>query len=63
MNGENITARCFYVDTRAGVARCYRENEDGRKYFDPRINGIAREELRGRAEVRFCKIRRKALRA
>lgn len=32
MNGEDVSARCFYADDRNGVVRLYKLNANGHKY-------------------------------
>ncbi len=55
LNGEEVTTRCLYVDTRRGVVRLYRLNAEGQKFIEPILNAphwnvprrVATEERRG----------------
>ncbi len=35
LNGEDVTSRSFYADTRRGVVRLYKLNAEGKRYIDP----------------------------
>jgi len=51
LNGEDVTSRTFYVDSRRGIVRRFKHNEKGQFYFDPKTNDAAWEELRGRVKL------------
>jgi hypothetical protein len=53
VNGVDVTNRCYYADDGAGLARCFKHNEQGKCYFDRDCDDVAREVLRGR--VRFIR--------
>lgn len=52
LDGVEVTKRCFYADPRRGVVRLYLLDADGHKYIDRAAGGAAKEERRGRVEVR-----------
>lgn len=51
VNGLEVTRRCFYADDQRGIARVYRENEQGHIYYDFARNEAAWMELRGQVRL------------
>ena len=60
LDGVEVTARCFYVDTRRGVVRLYALNAAGKKYLDSDPlpptgeSRVATEERRGRVRLQVA---------
>jgi hypothetical protein len=52
LNGEEVTRRCFFANTRAGVVGLYKINEGGAKFLDA-SGRVATEQGRGRVVVRI----------
>jgi hypothetical protein len=50
LNGEDVTHRTFYVDSRRGIVRMYLLNEDGKVYLDS-TGVVATVEQRGRVKL------------
>jgi hypothetical protein len=51
LNGVEITRDTFYVDTRRGIVRVHKRNEEGRIYLDPATHRAAWEEKRGNVKL------------
>lgn len=50
-NGHDVTLSTFYVDSRRGIIRMFKRNEEGRHYVDPATGEAAWEEKRGNVKL------------
>lgn len=50
-NGEDVTDRCFYLDTETGRLGLFLRNDKGRFYVDPNDHGRAAQEWIDGAEI------------
>jgi hypothetical protein len=53
VDGVDVTKRCFYIDTDAGEAHCFKTDGNNKFYIDPETDGAAKEILHGKVEVIF----------
>ena len=52
LNGRNVTAGTFYVDSRRGILRRWKLDADGHRYVDKSTGKAAWEEVRGHVRLR-----------
>jgi hypothetical protein len=55
LNGQEVTARCFYADPRRGLVRLFLHNAEGRPFLNRETMEAAKEERRGRVKVRVSR--------
>lgn len=55
LDGNDVTTRTYYVDSRRGIVRMFKHNDDGLVYLDPVTREPAQEKRRGKVKL----IRRK----
>lgn len=52
LNGEEVTTRTFYVDSRRGIVRMFKHTPEGRICLEPVTLRPVIEERRGRVQLR-----------
>jgi len=51
LDGIEVTSKCFTADEELGEVHVYKLNSEGKPYFDPSVNEVPWEILRGDVKI------------